>query len=46
MNDTYYLLFVNININISKNNIIIIIIFFIEKFMDFHCKEFFYFYLM
>ena len=44
MNDTYYLLFVNININISKNNIIIII--FIEKFMDFHCKEFFYFYLM
>ena len=43
MNDTYYLLFVNININISKNNIII---FFIEKFMDFHCKEFFYFYLM
>ena len=37
MNDTYYLLFVNININISKNNIIIII-FFIEKFMDFHCK--------
>lgn len=44
MNDTYYLPFVNININISKNNIIII--FFIEKFMDFHCKEFFYFYLM